>query len=121
MAPFVLLPDPTVPERVFVRSASAAWSLCLTWLPALSSWMSEGGLPQTSRRAAFALKSLISHKYLNVTSSKLFGLQGLKHPTAQSHLHQRTLLESGAGQPAVSGHLKLSLGLRINSDCEALR
>ena len=42
-APFVLLPDPTVPERVFVRSASAAWSLCLTWLPALSSWMSEGG------------------------------------------------------------------------------
>ena len=42
-APFLLLPDPTVPERVFVRSVSAAWSLCLTWLPALSSWMSEGG------------------------------------------------------------------------------
>lgn len=41
-APFVLLPDPAVPERVYVRSALGAWAVCLTWLPALSSWMSEG-------------------------------------------------------------------------------
>ena len=43
-APFLLLPDPAVPERVFVRSATSAWSVCLTWLPALSSWLSEGEL-----------------------------------------------------------------------------
>ena len=41
-APFLLLPDPAVPEQVFVRSATAAWSVCLTWLPALTSWLSEG-------------------------------------------------------------------------------
>ena len=41
-ASFLLLPDPAVPDRVFVRSATAAWSVCLTWLPALTSWLSEG-------------------------------------------------------------------------------
>ena len=46
-APFLLLPDPAVPERVFVRSATAAWSVCLTWLPALTSWLSEGGRPES--------------------------------------------------------------------------
>ena len=47
-APLVLLPDPVMPERVFVRSASAAWFVSLTWLPALSSWMSEGQFPLAS-------------------------------------------------------------------------
>ncbi len=46
-APFLLLPDPAVLERVFVRSATAAWSVCLTWLPALTSWLSEGGQPES--------------------------------------------------------------------------
>ena len=44
-APLLLLPDPAAPERVFVRSATMAWSVCLTWLPALSSWLSEGRPP----------------------------------------------------------------------------
>jgi hypothetical protein len=43
-ASLALLPDPVMPDRVFVRSASAAWAVSLTWLPALSSWMSEGHL-----------------------------------------------------------------------------
>ncbi len=43
-APFVLLPHPAFPEQVFVRSTTAAWAVCLTWLPALSSWLSEGEL-----------------------------------------------------------------------------
>lgn len=44
-APLMLLPDPAAPEQVFVGSATAAWSVCLTWLPALSSWLSEGDPP----------------------------------------------------------------------------
>ena len=38
----VLLPDLAAPERVFVRTATAAWAVTLSWLPALANFLVEG-------------------------------------------------------------------------------
>ena len=37
-----LLPDLAAPERVYVRSGSAAWVLTLAWLPAGANFLAEG-------------------------------------------------------------------------------
>ncbi len=37
-----LLPDEAAPERLFVRTQSAAWAVTLSWLPALAKFLAEG-------------------------------------------------------------------------------
>ena len=98
-APFVLLPDPTIPERVFVRSASAAWSLCLTWLPALSGWMSEGGLSLNFRSDIQTLRHLMFRLYVDVTLLQLICLARLlEDPTGKDALTGRLCLRLGQGK-----------------------
>lgn len=37
-----LLSDEAAPERLFVRTQSAAWTITLSWLPALANFLAEG-------------------------------------------------------------------------------
>ncbi len=37
-----LLPDAAAPERLFARTAAAAWAVTITWLPALANFLAEG-------------------------------------------------------------------------------
>lgn len=48
-----LLPDLAVPERVFVRTATAVWAVTLTWLPALVNFLEEGAPASCSCMSPF--------------------------------------------------------------------
>lgn len=37
-----VLSDEAAPERIFVRTQSAAWTITLSWLPALANFLAEG-------------------------------------------------------------------------------
>ena len=37
-----LMFDEAAPERIFVRTSSAAWTVTLSWLPALANFLAEG-------------------------------------------------------------------------------